>query len=215
MNLANMVAKCPSCNSLMDLNQYLSNDGSRVPSSKPTKVSQLPVPVGWAVSHEGGGLEISWRWFNYTLIFMALFCVAWDSFLVFWYTMAFRHGQLIMVIFPLAHVAVGVGLTYTTIAGFFNKTKVKVSGRELTVRSGPIPWLGNRSLNVNELADFAVESPSSGSYSRFVSTNRSLPTFKVNAISTDGRSLPLVGRVPSNDQALFLVQSLKNQLALK
>lgn len=62
---------------------------------------------------------MSFRWFQWTFVFLVFFCIAWDGFLLFWYGAALGIGflgddaepVLIMMLFPLLHVAVGTGLT--------------------------------------------------------------------------------------------------------
>ncbi|MEL7234924.1 MAG: hypothetical protein AAGK74_10530, partial [Chloroflexota bacterium] len=90
------------------------------------------------------GVEMSWRWFNWSAVFLTFFVIAWNSFLVFWYRMAlsspFDGGpQLLMIIFPLAHVAVGVGLTYHTLALYFNQTTLRVNNDRVQVKTFPLP----------------------------------------------------------------------------
>ena len=50
---------------------------------------------------------------------------------------------LIAFLLPIAHVAVGVGLTYYTLTRLMNRTRIEVSRDELTIRHGPLPWRGN------------------------------------------------------------------------
>ena len=95
---------------------------------------------------------MSWRWWTWAHLFLVFFCIAWDGFLVFWYAMALfapsKGGfQWIAVLFPICHVAVGVGLTYFLIASALNRTVLTLDAHELRVRHGPIPWLlGNRTI---------------------------------------------------------------------
>lgn len=104
----------------------------------------------------GGRRVLTRRWFAPRAIFLAFFCVAWDSFLVFWYAMAFgllgtgpTEVSVIMVVFPIAHVAVGVGLTYFTVALLLNRTTIVLDGPRAQVRHAPLPWPGSleRSLD--------------------------------------------------------------------
>src|SRR5690606_5247899 len=88
------------------------------------------LPDWLRVGQGGGGLVFTRRWFQPVFLFLAFFCLMWDGFLVVWYGIAFatlgtaKGPGLMMFVFPLIHVAVGVGLTYYTICGFFNRTEV-------------------------------------------------------------------------------------------
>ena len=99
-----------------------------------------PRPKEVTLQKQGDRLELSWRWFSWKYLPLAFFCVAWDSFLIFWYSMAFSTGSpWIMIVFPIAHVAVGVGLTYYTLAGFLNRSQVILDRTSFSVTHGPLP----------------------------------------------------------------------------
>ncbi len=65
--------------------------------------------------------------------------------------------QWIMIVFPICHVAVGVGLTYYVIAGFLNKTEILVTHDSVHVRHRPVPWWGNRSVPRHEIQEVETE----------------------------------------------------------
>ena len=48
-----------------------------------------------------------------------------------------------MLWFPLIHVAVGVGLSYHTLALFLNRETLIIANGALTCTVGPVPWLGS------------------------------------------------------------------------
>src|ERR1700722_12711372 len=124
--------------------------------------SELPIPEGFDVVPDGVRTIIRWRWYSPSVWAMFFFCIAWDAFLIFWYSLAFSHKaqgggiNLIMIIFPIAHVAVGVGLTYSVICTFLNRTDVILTANELRVASHPMPWIGNVRLNPMTLTSFGV-----------------------------------------------------------
>lgn len=86
-------------------------------------------------------------WYRPQLFLALLFCIVWDGFLVGWYARALHQpANLFGLIFPLAHVGIGLCLTYATLAGFVNRTTFGVGDGELVIRHGPLPWPGNRRL---------------------------------------------------------------------
>ena len=88
---------------------------------------EAPRPERFRQERSGTRTTIAWRWFGFQFLFLALFCVVWDAFLVLWYTMATGPTMpLMMKLFPLLHVAAGIGLTYYTLAGFLNRTSVEI-----------------------------------------------------------------------------------------
>ncbi|MEO1628260.1 MAG: hypothetical protein AAFV25_24135, partial [Bacteroidota bacterium] len=104
-------------------------------------------------------LNIQFRWFTPVAFFLAFFCVVWDGFLIFWYAMGSQSdAPIFFYVFPLLHVAVGVGLTYYTICLFMNKTYIKVGGGELDIRHAPVPWWrGNTQIAANEIEQLYVK----------------------------------------------------------
>ena len=101
-------------------------------------------------------LGITLSWFTPVAFFLLFFSIAWDGFLIFWYSMAFS-GPWIMALFPVVHVAVGFYLTYYTLCLFFNKTFIDVEGDTLTVVHKPIPWWrGNRKFDIRDITQFYV-----------------------------------------------------------
>jgi uncharacterized protein YbaR (Trm112 family) len=136
VNLASGLAKCRTCNNVFritDVAPELAAPAARLrdPVGKPGSV---------VTSESPAGLTIEYRWFSAKYVFLAFFCLFWDGFLVFWYAMALGTGNVIMAVFPVIHVAVGVALTYTTVAGFVNQTTVTLDRSRLRVKHHPLPF---------------------------------------------------------------------------
>ena len=110
------------------------------------------------IDKRGTDLTITWSWFNWGLLFLAFFCTLWDGFLVFWYMTALSAKPIVWIalVFPLGHMAVGIGLTYFTLAGFLNKTSIRVTRGRVSVSHGPLPWPGALSIPVSEIEQFFV-----------------------------------------------------------
>ncbi|KXX66725.1 hypothetical protein [Flammeovirga sp. SJP92] len=113
------------------------------------------------VSKNRDALKISFKWFSPVAFFLIFFTIAWNCFLIFWYSMGIGMGSdgpiaLLMFVFPLGHVAVGVGLFYYTLCLFLNKTEVKVENDQLSVKHSPLPWRGQFSLDVDDIEQLYV-----------------------------------------------------------
>src|SRR5262245_23706197 len=105
---------------------------------------EAPLPDHIRLAHDGADLVLDVRWFRPYHVFMLVFTAFWCGFLVFWYTMAFKHPpQSSMILwFPLIHVGVGLGIAYSTLAGFMNHTWIRVGSGAVDVKLGPLPWTG-------------------------------------------------------------------------
>lgn len=190
------IARCGDCTRVM-----------RLSGSAPVPRVEPSIPSRFKVDDSGERLEIGWRWFKSTHVFMLFFCVAWDSFLFFWYSTALtQNGPWLMIVFPIAHVAVGIGITYSTLSGFLNSTRIAVEQRVLSIRHGPLPWRGNRRLEastIDQLYCVSKESSNEDSVSY---------TYEVRARLKDGTEVELLRGLDEPGQALFIEHRLERHL---
>lgn len=127
------------------------------------KKAAVAIPEKLQVAEFGGDLRISWPWFQWTGLFLIPFCIAWNAFLIGWYSMALSDFgppggmKIIMLVFPIAHVAVGIGLLYACLVLLLNRTTIHITFGELIIRHGPIPAIGNRTISVDEIEQLYVK----------------------------------------------------------
>jgi hypothetical protein len=168
--------------------------------------SNRPIPEGIDVIQSGADATIRRTWFSHTVWFLLFFCIAWDSFLVFWYVSALtdhKHGpmDLMAIIFPIGHLAVGVGLTYYVLCTFLNKTDLTLSSSLLTVRSYPLPWIGNKAISASDLSSFSYRQRSSGQ-------NNNRTSFDVMFVNAANREKTLLKGLPAEEQAEYIAEAL-------
>jgi hypothetical protein len=206
------VARCHACNAVYDLSgrkgKTLAPHQER---PRPVVRPKAALPSRFKVDEDGIHTRISWRWFGLQHLFLIFFCIAWDSFLVTWYGIALTQEDtpIIMIIFPIAHLAVGVGLSYYTLTGLVNRTRVEVSRNELTIRHGPLPWRGNLDLPGRQLTQLYGE--------EIASTNKGTTTYTYNLLAVDrtGRKVTLLTGLTEKDQVLYLEQTLERRLGIE
>jgi predicted RNA-binding Zn-ribbon protein involved in translation (DUF1610 family) len=169
-----------------------------------------PRPREVLVEKSNQSLVLSWRWFSMKYIPMVFFCVAWDAFLCFWYSMAFKMEGTpwIMVVFPIAHVAVGIGLTYSTLAGFINRTTLRLDKQKFFVQYDPLPWTGEVKVPINELNQLYCKE------NRSSTDSGTHYTYQLCALLKDGRKLDLVKNLESPDLAAYLEQEIETWLCI-
>jgi hypothetical protein len=155
VNLQTGLARCTRCNTA----HQLAMEGAALPAVRPA--TTCPSTVTEDLS--GVTLTLQARWYQPMAWFLLLFCIVWDGFLLTWYSMALfavvgatvtgeagpggaLAGVGMMLLFPLLHVAAGIGLTYTVATMFLNKTTLRVDPTELTVTHGPLYWPGALTL---------------------------------------------------------------------
>ncbi len=220
INLERLVAKCRHCDSVFSFDGRLA--GRVAPRRRP------PLPKGLAIEKgepplpseptyrtapvaERGPLEITRRWFRPHHLGLLFFCVFWDGFLVVWYSLgSLMHVPLLFFIFPLLHVAVGLGLTYSTLAGLVNRTFIGVADGSLSIRHAPLPWFGNRSIPVEHLRQLYVRDRVSRGQS-----GNSTTRWELLAETGDDRTLELVTGLPDRDQAEYLEWAIEEHLGIE
>jgi hypothetical protein len=205
INIDLAIAKCRSCNAVFGFRDLLD---AEMPQQSRREWPRVPMPKAITVEEWGRDLLIRLKWFSPVIVFLIFFCIAWDAFLVFWYYIAFTHpSPLIMKVFPIGHLAVGVGLTYYVIAALFNRTRIQVISGMLTIRHGPVPWSGNVALPSTDIDQiYSTEHVNRG---RGTSV-----TYAVNAMLADGRKLKLLSGLTEAEQALFIEQKLEDTLGI-
>jgi hypothetical protein len=190
----------------------------KVPLPKRITVEEIAAsPVDAAAPYRGdagpaakGHLRIARRWFSWQYVVLLVFCIIWDGCVVFWYKVSLTASgvPLLAVVIPLVHVAVGLGLTYTVVAGFLNRTVISVSPERLTVRHGPLPWFGNRDLPSREIEQLYCER-------RVTETDDGqVVRFELAASLHDGRKVRLLKGLDAANQAQYIEQEVERWLGI-
>jgi DNA-directed RNA polymerase subunit RPC12/RpoP len=219
------VLVCPSCGAKTSLRQstatatcdYCGNElilrpgmgGPALFSGVNRDRPMSPMPEQMSLKETPDGFVITRRWFNASFIFLAVFSLFWDGFLVFFYSMLISGGApLPFALFPLIHVAVGVGITYYTLAGFLNSSFIELSKGTLLIDHSPLPWPGNRRIPVADLEQL---------YTKEVSRrtkNGSSTSYTVSAVIKGGKKIDLLTGMPDPETGLFVEQQIEIALRI-
>jgi hypothetical protein len=172
-------------------------------------IIKAPIPEHISMEPTSGGLLFSYRWFSPAYIFLAFFAIFWDAFLVFWYSIATsQDAPLVMLLLPIVHVLVGIGITYFALAGFLNKTFILVGEGKLTIQHVPLPWPGNRVLQASDLTQLYSEE-------RVIRTrNGTRLKYQLNAITHENKKITLMSNLTAPDQVRFLEHKLEEFLGI-
>lgn len=200
---------CSYCRALSTMPGGTNNAAAKPPEPMRARPA-VPLPQRMSIEHEGLTLVLTRSWFSHVAWFLVFFCIAWDGFLVFWYSIAFStDSPWIMKVFPLAHVAIGVGLTYYVLCLFTNQTRVVAGQGKLSVGHGPLPWRGNMELEAGQIAQLhCKEVFRSG-------RNGGSLTFEVIVTMRDGTSRKLITGLNESEQALYLEQQIEKALGVQ
>jgi hypothetical protein len=166
-----------------------------------------PIPEKIDVLHEGPTMIIRRKWLGYTVIPLLIFCIVWDSFLFFWYTMALggKDAPLFAILFPLGHVSVGIALTYYVIAMFLNKTDITIAPDHVSVVSYPLPWGFRKMVKREDIMAVRV---------KYQQQNQSQGSYGIRYTNRSNREKPLLRSGLNDDQAEFIVHHIRQALRL-
>jgi hypothetical protein len=171
-------------------------------------VRRVPIPERFDVELQHDTLRVRWRWFRpKEHMFLLFFVLVWDGALAAMFVTTYLGGKFEWgMLLAAAHVAVGVGLTYSLLAGLFNRTTVSASAGRLTIKHAPIPWRGNRELTRSQLRQlYVVENvtESDGSKTR---------KYDLCAVRDDDRQVKLVKGLEDLAQARYLEHAFELHL---
>jgi hypothetical protein len=167
----------------------------------------IGIPDRFDIEDGGGRLRIEWRWPRLVAIPIAIFAVAWDGFLVAWYSGVLSQSNLPigMVVLPLAHVAVGLVLPYMALVFLLNSIVVEVAEGVLTVRHRPLPFPGNRTFSAVDIRQLFCVARTG---------RKGGVTYDVMAQLASGRETRVVPGFWTDREARFLEQRIESRLGL-
>jgi len=211
VNIDKAIAKCGACDAVFSIRDIGVGAGER---------PKLPVPMPkcFQVENWGSELTLTRRWYTHSLWALLAFCMFWDGFLVVWYSIGISiliNGEdvgpvWLMFVFPVFHVAIGAGLTYAVLCGFLNRTVVRVSGGELSIRHGPLPWPGNQQLLTTDVRQlYCTESK------RQWSQQNGRRKFDVVIQSKANDKITLLTGLEELDHGLFVEQQVEQHLKIR
>jgi len=160
-----------------------------------------PIPEGISMEERYGELVLSRKWFSIGAVLLLVFAIFWDGFLFTFYKMMLSGDTVPIgaVLFPVLHVAAGVGITYSAIAGLVNKTTITVGVDQLTIRHGPIPWRGNRTLYRSDFVQLYVEEV----------RRKNNTSYRLNAVLANQKKLKLLSGIDERSQAIFVEKEIE------
>jgi hypothetical protein len=238
IDLGTRLAKCVPCGQVFSFADQVAMPGRAIAATSAFATTpagerpRVPQPTKLNVTDEGHTLRITFRWFHPAMLFLVFFCIAWDSFLFVWYSMALgglfgNDGpglpglfKWLFVIFPLGHVAVGVGLTYTCLAMLFNRTVITVDRDWMTVRHGPFFWPGQFTVATEEVDQFYCREQLGAGKTAPTQYHPDMRrsgavTASLMLVTKDGRERPVWRYEQDRNVVLFLEQRLEEHLGIE
>jgi|MDTC01.1.fsa_nt_gb hypothetical protein len=189
IDLSSGIANCSHCRTVMSFAEDLRQTGSKVTKSGPRPEALRNEDL--EVEDKPQRLRFTKPWYQPGLFFLLFFYIAWNGFLVDYYTIGFNASgppKWIILLFPIVHISVGVGLLYTVITGFLNRTTVEVRSDRFSVRHGPIPFRGNQTLQAHQIKQLFCQGP----------------IHRLIAVLQDNRKVTFLSKYTNHDLVLYL-----------
>ncbi len=215
MDLATGTALCGACGDIVDVPELQADAAPPTVPEVPERPLP-PMPEGFQVVEDASRLEITFRWWHWKFLFLAFFCVFWDGFLVVWYGLGLGMltsgtmggGEGVMFSFPLIHVAVGVALTWYTVAGFVNRTKVTVADGGVSIAFHPMWWPGQKTIVTSQITQLYAK--------RHVrrTKNGTTITYAVHVEDRRGVHVKLLGGLITPERAQWLERRIEQHLGI-
>ena len=200
INIHKAIANCPECDHVFSFEEDLDIARRKPEVVMPKNIESLELR---------SEINLYRRWWSSKFFGIGFFALFWNGFMIVWYTMALAMEAYPMMLFGTIHALVGIGMIYWVAAGIFNTTEVRATKNRLYIKHRPVPWVGNRELDVSQIDQLytkmkVTQNKGSTSYS-----------YEVHAVLKGGKQLKLISGLDSSEEALYIEQELERFLGIK
>lgn len=206
INLDRLIAKCDRCNTVFSF----ADEFPEAQRGAALQRRSVVAPKHLQIKDKGYALEIKWRWFQWTTLFLAFFTVFWNGFMLVWFSIAFTQQAWTMAAFGTLHGIVGVTLLYFTVASFLNTSYLQVDNKALSIIHRPLYYPPTH-IAVHELEQLYCKEH------MHRNKNSTSYTYSLNALTRNSkkRYCTLLSNIQAPEQALFLEQEIERFLQIK
>ena len=110
----------------------------------------------------------------------------------------------------LPSILLVVILTYLTLSHCINRTNIIVNMQKLIIKHGPIPALGNKTVETSDIRQ--LYSKEHISYSRY---GFPIHSYEIHAETKSGRDIKLISGIDDKSQALYIEHEIEKFLRIK
>lgn len=173
-------------------------------------------PDGFQLQDDGLERRISWRWFSWYamrgIIFAAIFSVPVDFVLYAYFNSPDKSWPAPALAVTLLLALPPAATIYGWLAYLINRTTVRVDAAGVSVRHGPLPWLGAKHVakaDIDGVISERVINDSSDSSDGTIFQPREI--YRVKLILKSGKTRSLVSGLRAPDHALFIEQQIRKR----
>jgi hypothetical protein len=191
---------------LAALSDPVVSDGVEIEGGLP---ASLPMLSSIVCEKQEEGIALTQHWFSWMSVATVPFSVFLGALVVGAYTLL-PDGDLsvLSAVLLLPGILLALAVGYYSLARLVNSTVVTLTSGELSIRHGPLPWPGNRTVPVHNVKEFRCQRQPSRNYAGDV-----WETYTLNAVLDDGRDVELLHKIGSQGSADMLKQEVTAWLA--
>lgn len=168
---------------------------------------EIGLPDTMKITHQYGSMTIIRKWFGREAVFITIFTVIWNGFILKDYSNLESYGNLHWI--EWIHALSGVCVSYYAITLWFNKTVIYVTRQYIQVSHKPLPWLGNKKIDANDIKQLYGKE-------KISTNNNMLPvSYEVHMIMNSGNDTKLLSGLKTSEQALYVEQEIEKYLSIK
>lgn len=224
LNVQQMVGKCGTCHKLFSFRGQVENR-EKIVQHRQSRLSPqpfgLPRPKTMTMTNNGLELLLRWRWFRpyvfhlipRTLFWLGLVLLLMAPMFIFPFTplrektaqTTADFGCFPILLIP--HLVIGIWYLYYICCLFINQTSVQVRQGDVVVRHFPLPWRGNIAVPTHQIEQLYVRE------NRGRKRNDEI-TYDIRYIDRNNCHAPLVTKLSSAEQALYVEQEVERFLGI-
>jgi hypothetical protein len=178
---------------------------------------EIGLPDKFEFADYGHFIRIVRKWFGPKIVYFTFFAILWNSGLFFYmqdlvdecfFVKAPLIGKIGFI--PAAHILGGIIITYYVLAGYLNKTTIRVDNENIRVKHSPLPFFfGNKKLDSSGIKQlYSKEKMGHGQ------NKNSITHYELRAITIDKGDVKLL-RLDSPKQALFVEKVIEKFLRIE
>lgn len=201
------IVVCEFCNTV----HYMNQQPMPYPEKPKREKMKRGKPEKFKLSRMPDGIEINYRWLGKQHTGLLFFAIIWNAFITFFTFMMFfadggdEPGAMVFC-FMIPFYAVGIGMAWYVLAGFMNKTAVRIRGGGIETVHAPIPMFGMKNLSVDRRAIEQVYCKRRVAYS---SNDVPVYVFDVHYVKKGGDDYELIKGLDSLNKAVFIEQQIE------
>lgn len=203
LDVSSQVAACHACGAVLDLKSRTAADDAQLEKLTRPGPAPVPMPEHFVVTDSNSRFEVRWSWGQppMRLVFGIASIISIVSIFVFPLVVP------ALAAFRAFEVLIALPVLYMTAAQFLNSTSVALDRGVLSVKHGPLPWLGNGSWTRQELAQLYCEA--------LPGERRQQPdAYRLCGLLRDARRITLVTHVRDRAQVQWLEQTFERRLEI-